>query len=346
MSLKIKGICLICSLTAFSLLMLQSAIAQDTAAISSFLVRNQKAIGKAVALVWKDGKIIYQKQLDQDFTAKSQAPVAASTQWLTAAVVLSFVEEGKLSLDDPVGKYLPIFNSYMKSYLTVRQCLMHSTGFERDKGLGTKVGFGRKYQTLEDLVKSLAAKEIVGNAGEHYFYGAYGPAIAARVVEVVGKKPFERLAMERVFRNCKMRATNFGLDGNSPNPGFGAQSTANDYLNFMVMLLNGGIFEGKKILSEASVKELMRPQLPGIPVKYQPEALAGFDIALGNYIQEKDGSGNNKVVCSPSLAGTWPWIDLSKKYAAILFVSDARNEEKRDLALKFQAKVDEAIGAN
>ncbi|WP_127130103.1 serine hydrolase domain-containing protein [Pseudoflavitalea rhizosphaerae] len=345
MSLKIKRICLICSLAASFLLLLQSVKAQDTAAISSFLIKQQKTIGKAVALVWKDGKIVYQKELGADFNAKTQAPIAASSQWLTAAVVLTFVEQGKISLDDPVGKYLPEFNRYMKSYLTVRQCLMHLTGFERDKGLSTKVAFGRKYQTLEDQVNALASKEITANAGEEYFYGSYGPAIAARVIEIVGKKPFERLAQERIFRPCKMRATNFGFAGGCPNPGFGAQSTANDYLNFLIMLLNGGTFEGKKILGEESIKEMQRMQLGSEPVKYQPEAVAGFDVSYGNYVQEKDASGNAQVLSSPSLTGTWPYIDLCRKYAAILFVAEARNEVKKDLAIQFKEKVEEAIGS-
>lgn len=345
MSLKIKRICLICSFSASLLLMLQSVFAQDTAAISSFLIKNQKTLGKAVALVYKDGKLAYSKEIGVDFNAKTQAPIAASSQWLTAAVVLSFVDEGKISLDDPVGKYIPIFNKYMKSYLTVRHCLMHLTGFERDKGLTTKVTFGRKFQTLEDLVNSLASKEISANAGEQYFYGAYGPAIAARVVEIVGKKPFERIAQERIFRPCKMRATNFGFDGGAPNAGFGVLSTANDYLNFLIMLLNGGMFEGKKVLSEATLKEFQRNQLGSEPIKYKADAVAGFDVTYGAYIQERDASGNAQVICSPSLAGTWPYIDLCRKYAAILFVEDARNEVKKDIAIQFKEKVDEAMGS-
>lgn len=160
MSVRICTIILTC---IFSL----SAFAQpDLTSAGAILEKNQKVLGKYVALVWKDGKIIYQKETGIDFTAKTQAPIAASTGWLTAAVVLTFVDEGKISLDDPVGKYIPAFNKYMKRYLTVRQCLLHLTGFERDKGLNAKTGFGRKYQTLEDQVNDLASKEIINNAGK------------------------------------------------------------------------------------------------------------------------------------------------------------------------------------
>lgn len=333
------------SFTCLLLLQWQPVFAQpDLSEAGLLLQKNQKTLGKTVALVWQDGKIIYQKELGTDFTAKSQAPIAASTQWLTAAVVMTFVDQGKISLDDPVGKYIPAFNKYMKSYLTIRHCLMHLTGFEREKGLPAKLGFGRKYQTLEDQVNDLASKEISNNAGEAYFYGNYGPAIAARVIEIVGKKAFERLAVERIFRPCKMRATNFGFDGKSPNPGFGALSTANDYLNFLVMLLNGGSFEGKQVLSEEAIKEMHRAQLGSEPVKYKPEAVAQFDVTMGAYVQEKDAAGNNKVISCPSLGGTWPYIDFCRKYAAIIFVEEAKNEVKKDIALQFKEKVDEALG--
>ncbi|NML21078.1 beta-lactamase family protein [Pseudoflavitalea sp. G-6-1-2] len=328
------------------LLFIQPAFSQsDTAAIGPLLTKNQKAFGRAVALVWKDGKIIFQRDAGVEFNGKVQAPIAAASQWLTAATVMSFVDEGKLKLDDPVGKYIPVFNSYMKSYLTIRQCLMHSTGFEREKGLANKLSFGRKYETLEAQVNALAAKEISTNAGEEYFFGNYGPAIAARVIEIVGKKPFERLVQERITRPCKMRATNFNNnDGKSPNPGFGAVSTANDYINFLVMLLNGGTFEGKKVLSAEAIKELQRAQLGNTPVKYNPEQLAGYDIAMGNYVQERDAAGNAQTICSPSLGGTWPYVDFCRKYAAIIFVEDAKGEVKRDVAVQFKAIIDAWLG--
>ena len=59
-------------------------------------------------LVWKDGKVVYQKQANQDFTAKTPAPIAGAGNWMTAALVMTFVDEGKLSLDDKVTHYIPL----------------------------------------------------------------------------------------------------------------------------------------------------------------------------------------------------------------------------------------------
>jgi CubicO group peptidase (beta-lactamase class C family) len=300
----------------------------------------------AVALVWKDGKIIYQKELG-DFNAKTQAPIASCSKWLTAALVMTYVDEGKLSLDEPVVKYIPVFEKYFKKYITLRHCLSHTTGIEKDSRVLARMMERRKFQNLEEEMNSIAAKEISNNPGQEFFYGGYGLNIAARVCEVVGKKSFERLVQERITRPLKMRATNFtNDDGFAPNPSGGARSTANDYMNFLVMILNKGMFENKRILSEASVAEMQKVQMAGLPIKYTPKVAEGFEYGLGEWIQEKDAAGNPTVLSSPGLFGTWPYIDKCRNYAAIIFVKTLLSEQKRDFALHFKEVVDEQIKGN
>lgn len=314
-------------------------------AADQLLQRHQKLMGNEVAaLVWKDGKIIYQKTLGTDFTIKTPAPIASCSKWLTAALVMTFVDEGKLSLDDPVGKYLPIFDKYAKSYLTIRHCLAHTTGIESEKGAIGKMLQRRKFESLEALANSYAAKEISNNAGVEFHYGAIGPDIAGRVVEVIGKKNFERLMQERILRPLKMKNTNFDNDGRAPSPASGATSTANDYLNFLVMILNKGVFEGKRVLSEAAIAEMQKPQTNGVPVKYIPKAAEGFDYGLGEWIQEKDANGNSTVVTSPGLFGTWPYVDKCRQYVAIIFVKALTTEARRDIVYQFKEIVEGQIG--
>ncbi len=345
MSLKINRICLNCSLAAAFLLLLQTVSAQyDFSAADQLLQRNQKALGNYVtALVWKDGKPVYQKELGTDFNAKTQAPIGHCSQWLTAAIVMSFVDQGKLSLDDPVGKYIPIFNSYMKGYVTIRHCLSHVTGIENDRGFMAKLVQRKKYPSLEAEVNAIAAKEISNNTGKEFHYGNYGPTIAARVVEIVGKKNFERLATERIFRPLKMRSTTFDNNGEAPNPSFGALSTANDYLNFLIMVLNKGMFEGKRVLSEESIAEMQKPQFTGLPNKFTPKMAEGFEYGLGEWIQEKDASGNSTVIGCPGFSGTWPYIDKCRGYAAIIFTKDLNDNARKDVVMQFKEIIEGQI---
>ena len=334
------------TLLCISLLFFQPLFSQyDFSGIDQLLTKNQKMLGNnVVALVWKDGKIIYQKELG-DFNAKTQAPIASASKWLTAALVMTFVDQGKLNLDDPISKYIPIFNKYMKSYLTVRHCLSQTTGIERDSRLVAKLTERKKFESLEEEVNAIAAKEINNNPGKEFFYGGYGLNIAARVCEIIGKKSFDRLIQERITRPLKMKGTNFTNEsGGAINPSGGAQSTANDYMNFMVMLLNKGMFEGKKILSEESIAEMQKDQVGNLPIKYAPQVAAGYTYGLGEWILEKDNAGKGIVIACPGLFGTWPYIDKCRNYAAIIFVKSILGEQKKELAMQFKSEVETVVG--
>ena len=342
MSFASKKSCFKVSSVLFFLLCFQFGFSQaDFTDLDAYLLQNKKLLGgNVVALVWKDGKMVYHKEMGE-FNAKTQAPIASSSKWLTAALVMNLVDQGKISLDDPVVKYIPIFKKYMKNYLTIRHCLSQTTGIERDANLAIKIMERKSFETLEDEVNSIAAKDISNNPGQEFFYGSYGLNIAARVCEIVTKKSFDRLVQERIIRPLKMKGTTFTDDnGRAPNPSGGAKSTANDYMNFLIMLLNKGSFEGKQILSPGSVDELLKVQFPGLPVKYAPAAATGFEYGLGAWIQQKDSNGKTIVASCPGLFGSWPLINLQKNYAFILLTQNLLGEKKREIADRFEALVE------
>ncbi|HXB07105.1 MAG TPA: serine hydrolase [Puia sp.] len=346
MSYQVKFNCRRFSLfSSFLLFCLYSFSQGNFDAVDQLLKQNAKAFGGGyVMLVWKDGKIVYQKQANQDFTAKSPAPIAGAANWITAAVVMTFVDEGKISLDDKVTQYIPLFGKYMKGYITIRNCLTHTSGIRTDQSV-TSVLAKQKFESLEDMVNSYASKhDIATNPSSEFFYSNLGPNIAARVLEIVSKKSFERLVRERITGPLKMRGTNFAnQEGGATNPSGGAQSTANDYINFLTMLLNKGTFEGKRILSEKSVEELGTPQLAELPVKYLPKELTGARFGLGEFITGMNSSGGSAIIACPNLLGTAPFIDKCRGYAAIL-IAEKPEEEKKPLYQNLVNLVGEAIG--
>lgn len=352
LALKSRSACLKYSLLPAFLLLFQGVLAQkkiqnelEMPGVEQFLQRYKKQLGNAVSLVYKNGKVVYQQSTDDYFNAKSQAPVPSVSKWFTAALVLTFVDEGKIGLDDPVSKYLPVMDKYMKSYVTIRQCLAHTTGIESEKGSLSKIFERKKYAGLEQMVNAYAAKEISNNAGTEFHYGNIGAAIAGRVLEVVSKKSFDRLAQERLFRPLKMRNTTFtDFSGTSINPATGAQSTAADLANFLSMLLNKGMFEGKQILSEASVAEMMKAQFTDLPVKFTPESMQGVHHGLGVWLLEEDEKGNTIVAGNLGALGTVAYVDNCRKYAAVLFVQKPFTDARKDLSKQFRSAVEEAMG--
>lgn len=327
------------------MLFLQSISAQsDFSGLSTMISKNEKTLGKDyVVLVNKAGKNIFLKETE-NLKLKTPAPIASCSKWLTAAVVMIFVDEGKLDLDEPVAKYLPIYEKYMKGYITLRHCLTHTTGVEGEANGILKIAQRSKFASLEEEVNSFAAKRLIlDKPGTHFAYSNIGLNTAARVLEVITKKTFDRIAQEKLFRPLGMKNTTFFNEDGPLNPSGGAISTPFDYSIFMQMILNKGVFNGKKILSEKAVEMICTNQFPDAEIRSTPEVAKGFTYAMGNWIQEKDENGKGVVFSSPGLFGTWPWIDTKKNYVAIVFVKNVLTDQKRDFYLKIKENIDQTI---
>jgi CubicO group peptidase (beta-lactamase class C family) len=356
MSYKIKYTCLQFSLVTLSLLFCLPLFAQKKAAepspynfesVDRVLNQSRKILGtNYVFLVWKDGKSVYEKSGSDDFTAKSQAPMAGAANWMIAALVMTYVDEGKLSLDDKVSKYIPIFATYLKSYITIRNCLTNTTGIRTGEDEASEVMPKSKYPSLEEEVNAYASKrDIASNPSTNFFYSPVGPNIAARVLEVIAKKSFDRLMMERIQRPLKLRSTTFANEeGGALNASAGAHTCATDYMIFLTMLLNKGIYDDKRILSEKAVEEMETPQFAGLPVKFSPKTIQEFKYGLGAWITESSSSGASSVLTCPDFAGIIPFMDKCHNYAAILFVEKPEADNKKIIVQSLKGVLDEAIG--
>ncbi len=347
MSQHFNSICRKYSLVlCFMLLCLVSFGQYDFSNLDKKFADSKKELGKnTVMLIYKDGKIIYKKETD-DFKANSPEAVASCSKWLTAALVMTFVDQGKITLDDKVSTYLPIFAKYGKSYITIRNCLSHQTGIKQDHVNLLSIIDRKKFASLEEEVNDFASKkEIDFNPGTGFYYGGTGLNIAARVLEVITKKSFDQLVNERILRPLAMRNTSFFSD-KAINPSGGAVSAAIDYLNFLSMILNKGMYNGKRILSEKSIEEMQKPTVINVPFKYVPKVAEGYNYGLGEWIQEADENGKSIVLSCPGLFGTWPWIDNCRGYACIIFTKSIISEHKREIYLDLKKAIEEIIPSN
>jgi CubicO group peptidase (beta-lactamase class C family) len=349
------------SVAAF-LLLLQPVSAQyNWTQLDEELEAKQQLLGNnVVALIWKGDSLVYKKEMG-GFNSKTQAPIASCSKWLTAALVLQFVDEGKLSLDDKVVKYIPEFDKYLKGHITIRHCLSHMTGIDDDDKFLKRLLERRKFASLEDEVNEFAARDIRAKPGTDFWYGNVGLNIAGRVLEVISKKKFDALIKTKLFIPLGMTKTSFSdANGKPVNPSGGAKSTADDYMKFLVMLLNKGKYNGVQILSENSVNQMLVQQNDPGQIKYAPKAADGYGYALGSWVVEKKTdtivstpSKPSKILlntatslASPGLFGTWPMIDYCRGYAYIFFVKNFLGDERADVHRNLKGIVDGQITTN
>ena len=344
MSLKISSVRRYFSLIVLFLLFFQLGYSQlqPYPEIDRAFKMNQQELGKdAIMMIYKSGKIVYESALGE-MTSSSQQRIASCSKWLTASLVMTFVDEGKISLDDTIGKFLPIFTKYGKGQIKIWHCLSHTAGLEQEPvRMLTLVNRNAKYNSLEEEVNDFAKKKsVVAIPGTEFRYGNVGLNIAARIIEVVSGKGFEELFQERIARPLNMTSTTFVKNGEIANPSGGAWSTTSDYLNFEIMFLNKGAFRGKRIINKASVEKMLETETNESMIKYTPGAAKGFDYGFGLWIQEKDANGKTTAASSPGLFGTWPVVDYCRGYAFIIFTKNLLTEKKADMYLAIKKTVD------
>ncbi len=333
----------------FTVICFQSTYSQfDTTALSVKLNQAKDKLGKDAAFIlYSDGKVMYKKEMG-NFTIKTPQPIGASSQWLTAALVMTFVQEGQLSLDDKVSAYLPIFSKYYKGYITIRQCLTNYTGIQSEQGVA-KILQKNKFKTLEAEVDNFASKrDIETNAGTEFRYSNVGYNIAGRVLEVITRKSFDRLIQARITRPLLMKNTTFTSEdyNDAVNPATGARSTATDYINFLSMLLNKGTFNNKQVLTEGSVEMLHTLNTDASKIKYAPKTVEGLNYGMGEWILETNARGKTIAAAVPSLQGMWPMIDICRGYACVIFAKDLPGEPNRNIYMNITATIDNGFPAN
>jgi CubicO group peptidase (beta-lactamase class C family) len=315
------------------------------AALNQVLTSKQKALGGNVCtLIYMNNQIIYESNLGK-YNKITRERIASCSKWLTAALVMTFVDDGTLSLEDPVGKYLPEFNNNGKEGIRIKHCLSHTTGIESGPVTLRSIMAERKFTSLTEEVNSFASLPMAGEPGKVFAYSTIGLNTAGRVLEIISGKNFETLFQERIGKPLGMIQTSFS-DGKATNPSGGAFSTPDDYLKFLIMMLKKGTYNEKRILSEKSVDLMETSQTSNAKILYTPNSREGTEYALGEWVMEKDKDDKSSVVSSPGLFGTFPVIDLKRNYAAIVFVKNLRIKNRKENYDAIKQAIDVSLNTN
>ncbi|MDQ6814310.1 MAG: beta-lactamase family protein [Bacteroidota bacterium] len=355
------------ALLILSFLATTTCFAQDFSKLDNWLETNAQDMGgRAVLMIYKGGKIIYahvanemrprQKMVAkmilkrqgtkanlEDFTPATRGPIASCSKWLSAALVMTFVDEGKLSLLDSVGKFLPTLTQYNKGAITIAQCLSHTTAI---KAPSFKEGINemRAATSMDEAIADIAHLSMEGELGKVFRYSSIGLQIAAAVIEKISGKSFETLFLERLATPLDMHHTDFGK-AKVPLPAGGAWSSASDYLNFLVMILNKGVYNGKRILSEAAVAQMQFNRITkNVIIAYSPNEAGSAGYGLGEWVMEASTVSNTaRSVSSPGLFGSFPWVDNEKKYCGFLMTFYLKSQGRRERYQELKELVDDLI---
>jgi methyl acetate hydrolase len=321
--------------------------------------------------------------------------MASMTKPVTSIAIMMLVDEGKLKIDDEVAKYLPKwkdplvisrFNAADGTYetrpakrqITIRHLLTHTSG----------IGYGFSSPTLTKIMQTTMKPELdlplLFDPGESWAYGA-STRVLGHVVEAISGQKIDAFLESRILTPLGMHDTGYlvpatkiprvvavsarGTDGTfveRPVPATlpaqvqgdgGLYGTASDYGLFLRMLLNRGTLNGKRLLTERSVKTIFENHMGSVVVQPQESAnqtlSRNFPVGAG---QDKWGLGFQLAAekqanrRSPG-SGTWAgifnthfFIDPSRELGVVVMMQTLPFYD--EASMKVYAGVEEAVYKN
>jgi beta-lactamase class C len=166
--------------------------------------------------VWYRGEIVAEHYAgnaneSSPVTADTLFPLASVTKPITAATALTLVDEGSLSLDEPVGRLIPAFRAgpapgtegvdptleRLRPTISARQLLSHTSGLPED--LGPRDTRYEAMVDLEEIVDQLSRLPLVFAPGTELRYSNAGFAVLTQLVERVSGRQLWDLTRERIF---------------------------------------------------------------------------------------------------------------------------------------------------
>ena len=299
--------------------------------------------------------------------------IASMTKPFTATAILMLQEEGKLSVDDPVGKYIPELADMKNAdgtpgKLTLRHLLTHTSGMPE-----ASPEQYRTAKTLSDLIPFYAGRPLQFKPGSKWQYCQSGINSLGRIIEIVSGQSYPDFLQQRLFdplglkdttfyptpEQAKRLAKSYKLDGGKLQeapiimlagrdpaardryaaPNGGLFSTAPDYGRFCRMILSGGSLDGKKYLSPESVKLMTSIQTGDLKTGFTD----GNGWGLG-WCVVREPQGVTAMLSPGSFGhggayGTQAWIDPVKGTVFVLMVQRANfpNSDASDVRRAFQA---------
>ncbi len=168
--------------------------------------------GLSLAVV-RDGKIIYAKgygmanlELSAPATEKTAFAIYSITKTFTAVATMMLVEDGKISLEDPISKHLAGLPADWNK-ITIRHLLTHTSGISDFCESPANPCQQSRDFTQAEIVKFSGDLPVKFQPGERWEYGNIGYFLLGMLIEKVSGKTYEQFLRERVFAPLEMRDT-------------------------------------------------------------------------------------------------------------------------------------------
>ncbi|WP_332262445.1 serine hydrolase domain-containing protein [Paenibacillus sp. GSMTC-2017] len=330
------------------------------------LVKQEKIQG-ASYLVSRHGKIVASRSMgvlngvtqEGELAPDSIRNLSSITKMFTAISIVKLIEDGKLFIDQPVATILSEFDNPTHQNITIFNLLTHTSGIMPVNGYFNEP-YPRQWwgaHGTDDWIRKVLTGTLVCQPGEAYNYSTMGFALLGEIINRVSGISYEDYVIENIITPLNLKRSFFQVPQNlhsevlavvqydidhlnketvegdvrPPKSDSGLYSTLFDLWKVGQMLLNGGTFEGERILGRKSVELLTKRHLFNVPayhwggkIKDKGHAL-GIDLAIDHLSYESigtyqmEGAGRSAIFVDPVedlvvtffVPSIYSWVPLS-----------------------------------
>src|SRR3954468_23857598 len=318
------------------------------AAIERVVERGIKAGGYpgASVVVGRKGAAVFEQGFGKLSWSSSSTPVDAQRTIYdiaslskvvgTTTAIMILYDEKKIGLDDPVVNYIPTFGGGDKDRVTIRQLLTHTSGLPAGRDIW------RIAQTPLEARAMVLSTPLEGRPGAQYIYSDLGADVLGLLVEVVSGEPLDKFLTRRVFEPLGMNETMYRPADSlryriaptevTPPRGYPLQgevhdenafalggvaghaglfSTAADLSVFAQMMLNGGEYEGTRLIADSTVSLFTKRAAGTRALGWDT---CGGSGSCGKYL-------GDRAYGHTGFTGTSLWIDPDREMFVILLTN-------------------------
>jgi CubicO group peptidase (beta-lactamase class C family) len=323
---------------------------------------DKNTIKAAGYLLAKDGKIFAHRTMGKqsgyedkgDFLPDSIRPIASITKVFTATALLQLMEKGKFYLKQPVSNFIKEFDTAMHRHITIFQLLTHTSGIHGDPGSFFEPYPVEWYEgvTKENWIKKILTGPLQFKSGTVWNYSSKCFNILAELVARLSGMDYDIYVEKNIFKPLGMDSSFFFVPDNLKDKvclvtewnkermkfkkekmistsflgGGGIYSTLIDLYKFGQMMLNGGIYNNKKILGRKTVEAAIKPQIKDIKAyNWRPHLFDdsyNWTCGLGWEINKHEFISNG-TYDHEGAEGAGLYIDPTENFIFVGFYPDA-----------------------
>ena len=319
-----------------------TASPEVVAAVDSFVLATETrpiapdSITLHSIMILKHGEVVLEKWFNGQ-TAETPHPMFSVSKTFTAAAVGLAIDEGKLSLTDPVVKFfpdkLPTEQSEFLKAMTVRDLLTMTCGHDEEPNTHRNDSV--------DWVEGFLAWPVKHKPGEYYLYNSVGTYMLSAIVQkVTGEKVIDYLDT-RLFQPLHIDRPQWDESPQGINcGGWGLYLKTEDMAKMGQLFLQEGKWNGKQIVPAAWLKEMSSYQVPSAPsgTRFEDLEKAGLNKDNNEWVQ---GYGYQMWICrhnafrADGFAGQYIMIFPDRDAVLVLTTSSSLYQPYIDLIWEY-----------